>query len=590
MANRPLATPGTPALHAYIMSRLVSAATVGVCLLLTGASGASLRAATDPAEADEDLHHDNKKNFRMALNPKTQQLADSLRERLETILDNEVSNRADAVGVLDQRLEKLERKQKDVAFAYETAMTGSEELDVAYDKSVQAAEDSAKAQLAPFAAATEKSLASLKTAQYEKNMFDRSLKEANAKADAARISRDEVLTNAHAEFDKVHNIAENTYKSVAERIEDAWVQFQKTSKDRYDTAATECEQIFTSREAAFRKDKALIESMKPDLLRLTELCAAAPDRFLETGESRNAESRRATRGRAVPAEGVKCEAARKKLLSSTGGLLFLQLPSLHTTRPTAVENSDFSLAERLANWEHAVAQEQADATAAKKKCISDALDMQSTAQQHVLKHKNEEMAQAKKNLKAEFNAAKSHLDETKKEARAEVEDASEPLSALGDNAEASSAAWSEAKAKHDGNEQLERAQKMRGEADVREAKRKAKDARDAAFEFQKSISKLAYENEMEDSMAKRNEMKLERNNVAAEMGKSLQAQEALLAALGDRVELPDMTGSATGGKEEDFDMAVTSGATGAGAFSVMSSAFGGATGIEYEGENIGDEQ
>ena len=33
------------------MSRLVSTATIGVCLLVTGTTGASLRAATEPAEA-----------------------------------------------------------------------------------------------------------------------------------------------------------------------------------------------------------------------------------------------------------------------------------------------------------------------------------------------------------------------------------------------------------------------------------------------------------------------------------------------------------------------------------------------------------
>ena len=66
------------------MSRLVVAATVGVCLLATGASGASLRAATGPAEAaDNHDNHDDHGDFHMALNPATQQLTDSITARLE---------------------------------------------------------------------------------------------------------------------------------------------------------------------------------------------------------------------------------------------------------------------------------------------------------------------------------------------------------------------------------------------------------------------------------------------------------------------------------------------------------------------------
>jgi hypothetical protein len=575
------------------MSRLVVAATVGVCLLATGASGASLRAATGPAEAaDNHDNHDDHGDFHMALNPATQQLTDSITARLEGELSKRVADRADAIGALDQRLEQLTLKQKDDTFAYETAMTGNEEVDAAYEKTVQAAMDLAQAQLAPFAAGTEKSLADLKVAESEKNMFASSLKEAHARADEARASRNEVMARANAEFDKVHELAENTYKSVAGSVEGAWVRFQKTSKVGYEEAAAECERIYTSREAAFEKDEALVESLTPDLQHLTQLCAAAPARFLETEESSSAAlaraARRATLGRGALAAKVKCAAARKRLQSATGALVFLQMPAPPTTTGNNDgDNSGASLADRLASWEHAVAQERDDATAAKKKCITGALDLQSTALEHVLKHKNEEMAQAKKNLKAEFDAAKKHLEETKKEAHDDVEDASKPLLGLDDEVQSSSAAWSEAKARHDGDVDRQKSQKAQSDAAVGEAKRKAKDARDAAFEFQKSVSELAYENEMKDTATQRKAHEKARKDVAAEMGKSLQEVQGLLAALGDHVELPDMTGGATGGEEGDLDMPAGGDATGAAFDSVAAVATvldGGATG-GYEENN-----
>jgi hypothetical protein len=556
------------------MSRLVSATAVGMCLLVTGAMGASLRAAAGPAEA-ADNH-----NFHMALNPATQGLVDSIRTRVENELDKEIAARADSAGELDQRLAQLERKEKDESFAYETAMTGNDEIDAAYENTVQGARHLAQEQLAPFAAATERSLADLKAAESEKEMLAASLKEARARADEARASRDEVMARAHAEFNKVHEMAESTYKSVGDRVEDAWVHFQKTSKDGYDMAAAECERIFASREVAFEKDEALVESLKPDLQRLSKLCAAEPVRFVETGESSGA-SQRAARGQAVlPAE-AECAAARKKMVSATGALMFLQLPS---DTPTNVDNNDPSLAGRLANWEHAVAHERADATAAKKRCIAGALELQSAALQHVLKHKNEEMVQAKKNLKAEFESAKAHLDETKKEAHDEVKDASEPLPDLSDKAQSSSAEWSKAKAQHDEDEERQTVQKVQSEAAVREAKRKAKDARDEAFEFQKSISEMMHENVEEDLTAKRKEIKEERNDVAAEMSESLHEQKALLAALGDEVELPDMTGPALGGEEDDLDMGATASAA---VFGAVSTAFEGATAGEF-GETNGE--
>ena len=126
------------------MSRVVATVAAGACLL-TGASGVYLRAPEDPSAERSDPP------FHMALNPVSQKLADSITERIEARLKEDVVSRADAMDTLDRRMLDLERKHKEAALAYESGMTGSAawpQLD-AYEQTLKRVNEAAKEQLEP---------------------------------------------------------------------------------------------------------------------------------------------------------------------------------------------------------------------------------------------------------------------------------------------------------------------------------------------------------------------------------------------------------------------------------------------------------